>query len=163
MKTKTEARTQAFEKEAIDLIDKEIAELESGKNTIISGGYYRVEKPMSKDELISLRKKLGVSQVQLADLMLVSFRTIQSYEQGINKIPGLFARALRLACTNKVFYTIFANNLYSEETTINLHPEVIPETVKDAKEQIKGESQMISKFMDFYRHISSSRRMRKAV
>ncbi len=42
---------------------------------------------MRKEELKAIRKELGLTQSQLADLVGVSSRTIQSWEYGNQKVP----------------------------------------------------------------------------
>ena len=42
---------------------------------------------MNKSELAKIRHLLGKTQKQMAQLLGISIRTIQSFEQGLRKIP----------------------------------------------------------------------------
>lgn len=49
---------------------------------------------MKKEEFIEIRKKLHKTQKEIAHLLGVSKKTIESYEQGIRNIPANTARIL---------------------------------------------------------------------
>lgn len=49
---------------------------------------------MNREKFVSYRKRLGLTQKALAQLLVVSIRTIHSYEQGFRNIPGTIARQL---------------------------------------------------------------------
>ncbi len=42
---------------------------------------------MEKDDFLRIRKKLGKTQKELAELLGISIKTLHSYEQGWRKIP----------------------------------------------------------------------------
>ena len=48
--------------------------------------------PMDSQEFKRLRKKLGKNQRQMAELLAVSFKAVQSYEQGWRTVPPAVAR-----------------------------------------------------------------------
>jgi len=49
---------------------------------------------MKKEELLSIRKKLGKTQKQLAELLGTSLKAVHSYEQGWRKIPAHVERQM---------------------------------------------------------------------
>lgn len=51
---------------------------------------------MNKEDFIHFRKELGLTQNQLAQLLIVSVKAIRSYEQGWRTIPGNIERQLLL-------------------------------------------------------------------
>lgn len=55
---------------------------------------------MNKNDFSLLRKKLGKTQKQLAELLGISLKTIHSYEQGWRTIPGH---------AEKLLYFLFIN------------------------------------------------------
>jgi putative transcriptional regulator len=54
-------------------------------------------RPFSKDEIIELRRRLGVSQSGFAVLLNISPRTVQKWEQGENRPNGSSLRLLAIA------------------------------------------------------------------
>lgn len=51
---------------------------------------------MKKDEFAAIREELGLTQQELSHLLVVSIRSIQSYEQGWRKIAPAVERNLLL-------------------------------------------------------------------
>lgn len=49
---------------------------------------------MNKDEFSKLRKKFGKTQKEMAALLSVSKKTVESYEQGLRNIPSNVQRLL---------------------------------------------------------------------
>lgn len=49
---------------------------------------------MQKDEFIKIRKKLGKTQKEMASLLGVSKKAVESYEQGLRNIPGNVERII---------------------------------------------------------------------
>ena len=84
---------------------------------------------MTADELICLRKEVGLSREALARHLApeykVSFRTIESWEQGIRPIPDTWATILKSAL------------LHQDVLKIPLSPELRKKLVTRAKESGK--------------------------
>lgn len=92
--------------EAFEELEKDVK-----KNNLRGKSYkVRMSKPMDKDEFISIRKSLGLTQAQIAELLDISIKTIQTYEQGRIEPSGLVAKVLRLMHKNKIFKNIFTDN-----------------------------------------------------
>jgi transcriptional regulator with XRE-family HTH domain len=53
-------------------------------------------KAMDKDEFAIIRKKLGKTQKEMATLLGISNKTVESYEQGLRNIPVNVERILYL-------------------------------------------------------------------
>ena len=61
--------------------------------------------PMSKKEIVELRKKLKVSQSAFATLLNISTKTVQKWEQGENQPNGSSLKLLTIAKKNpKMLY-----------------------------------------------------------
>jgi putative transcriptional regulator len=61
--------------------------------------------PLSKEEIVKLRKKLKVSQSAFAVLLNISTKTVQKWEQGENKPNGSSLKLLTIAKKNpKMLY-----------------------------------------------------------
>lgn len=61
--------------------------------------------PMSKKEIVDLRKKLKVSQSAFAMLLNISTKTVQKWEQGENQPNGSSLKLLTIAKKNpKMLY-----------------------------------------------------------
>jgi DNA-binding transcriptional regulator YiaG len=76
----------------------------------------RFYEPMTAEEFSDARKSLDVSQSKLGQILDLSTRAIQSYEQGINPVPGVVAKILRLMKTNpNVFQAMIMNTPDSKE------------------------------------------------
>jgi DNA-binding transcriptional regulator YiaG len=58
---------------------------------------------MKKDEFSKIRKKLGKTQKEIAALLGVSVKTVESYEQGLRNIPMNIARL--------VYFLLFKLNM----------------------------------------------------
>jgi DNA-binding transcriptional regulator YiaG len=69
----------------------------------------RFTDEMKPLEFNYIRKKLGLSQKQLAALLSLSVSTVQAYEQGINPIQGLVAKIMRMIHDDSAFYKKFAS------------------------------------------------------
>lgn len=69
---------------------------------------------MTREEFISLRKKLSKTQKQMAELLGVSLKAVHSYEQGWRTVPGhverqmffLISRARKMGRMNKPCWTV---------------------------------------------------------
>ncbi|MFN2411674.1 MAG: helix-turn-helix domain-containing protein [Pyrinomonadaceae bacterium] len=57
----------------------------------------KAPKPLSKEEIIKLRKKLKVSQSAFALLLNISTKTVQKWEQGENRPNGSSLKLLTIA------------------------------------------------------------------
>ena len=49
---------------------------------------------MNKEEFVKIRKRLGKTQKEIAKLLGISYKTVESYEQGNRNIPKNAARLL---------------------------------------------------------------------
>ena len=49
---------------------------------------------MTRQEFVTIRKKLGKTQKQIAELLGVSVKAVHSYEQGLRKIPAHVERQI---------------------------------------------------------------------
>ncbi len=58
---------------------------------------------MKKDNFVRIRKKLEKTQKEMADLLGVSHKTVESYEQGLRNIPVNMERIL--------YYLLFKLNM----------------------------------------------------
>jgi len=116
-------------------------DLESG--TPLSGPSYKVRanKPMSKEEFSSIRKEMDLTQAQLAEILDVSIKTVQSYEQGRIDPPGLVAKILRLLRSNSSFKTIFQGDIglkdYSESAEL-MYAQPLGDTHEANEELVKA-------------------------
>lgn len=54
-------------------------------------------KPMKKREIIKLRRQLNLSQVLFADIMNVSVKTVQAWEQGLREPSDAALKLLTIA------------------------------------------------------------------
>ena len=106
-----EARIDFNEVSMEDAFEDLKRDLESGAP--LSGSAYKVRanKPMSKEEFSSIRKEMDLTQAQLAEILDISIKTVQSYEQGIIEPPGLVAKVLRLLRSNATFKAIFEGDI----------------------------------------------------
>ena len=57
----------------------------------------KAPKPLSKEEIVKLRKKLRVSQSAFAVLLNISTKTVQKWEQGENQPNGSSLKLLTIA------------------------------------------------------------------
>jgi putative transcriptional regulator len=57
----------------------------------------KAPKPLSKEEIVKLRKKLKVSQSAFALLLNISTKTVQKWEQGENQPNGSSLKLLTIA------------------------------------------------------------------
>lgn len=57
----------------------------------------KTPKPLSKEEIVKLRKKLRVSQSAFAMLLNISTKTVQKWEQGENRPNGSSLKLLAIA------------------------------------------------------------------
>ncbi|MGD9561148.1 MAG: helix-turn-helix domain-containing protein [Pyrinomonadaceae bacterium] len=65
----------------------------------------KVPKPLSKEEIVKLRKRLRVSQSAFAMLLNISTKTVQKWEQGENSPNGSSLKLLAIAKRDpKVLY-----------------------------------------------------------
>ena len=65
----------------------------------------KAPKPLSKEEIINIRKKLRVSQSGFAVLLNISPKTVQKWEQGENHPNGSSLKLLTIAKKNpKMLY-----------------------------------------------------------
>ncbi len=98
--------------EAFDDLKKD---LESGQPLSHPPYKVRAAKPMLKEEFASIRKRFDVTQAQLAEILDVSIKTVQAYEQGRADVPGLVAKVLRLMDHDTVFRGIFKGVMAKED------------------------------------------------
>lgn len=92
-------------------------DLESEEPLFLPAKKIRLSKEMTKEEFISIRKKLGLTQMQLAELLDISVKTVQTYEQGRVTPSGLVSKVLRLLKENKLFKQIFCENQINETSS----------------------------------------------
>lgn len=65
----------------------------------------KAPSPLSKEDIVKLRKKLRVSQSAFAVLLNISTKTVQKWEQGENKPNGSSLKLLSIAKKNpKMLY-----------------------------------------------------------
>ena len=65
----------------------------------------KAPKPLSKEEIVKLRKKLKVSQSAFAMLLNISTKAVQKWEQGENRPNGSSLKLLAIAKKNpKMLY-----------------------------------------------------------
>lgn len=65
------------------------ATFRSGKSTL------QKHEPMTRGELIELRRQMGLSQPKAAGLIFLNVETLRRYEQGRSPIPMVVALAIR--------------------------------------------------------------------
>lgn len=97
-------------------------DLESGVPLSGPACKVRANKPMSKEEFSLIRKEMDLTQAQLAEILDISIKTVQSYEQGRVEPPGLVVKVLRLLRSNATFKAIFQGDIdpksYSESAEL---------------------------------------------
>lgn len=65
----------------------------------------KTPKPLSREEIVAIRKKLRVSQSAFAVLLNISTKTVQKWEQGENSPNGSSLKLLAIAKKNpKMLY-----------------------------------------------------------
>jgi DNA-binding XRE family transcriptional regulator len=64
---------------------------------------------MKKEKFSKLRKKLGKTQKEMATLLSVSKKTVESYEQGLRNIPSNVQRLL--------YFLVFKLNMHKFDNT----------------------------------------------
>ena len=65
----------------------------------------KAPRPLSKEDIVKLRKKLRVSQSAFAVLLNISTKTVQKWEQGENQPNGSSLKLLTIAKKNpKMLY-----------------------------------------------------------
>lgn len=65
----------------------------------------KAPRPLSKEDIVKLRKKLRVSQSAFAVLLNISTKTVQKWEQGENQPNGSSLKLLTIARKNpKILY-----------------------------------------------------------
>ena len=65
----------------------------------------KAPRPLSKEDIVKLRKKLQVSQSAFAVLLNISTKTVQKWEQGENQPNGSSLKLLTIAKKNpKMLY-----------------------------------------------------------
>lgn len=65
----------------------------------------KAPRPLSKEDIVKLRKKLRVSQSAFALLLNISTKTVQKWEQGENQPNGSSLKLLTIAKKNpKMLY-----------------------------------------------------------
>jgi DNA-binding transcriptional regulator YiaG len=64
----------------------------------------KIDNTMDKEEFAFARKKLGLTQRKLSEILDLSIKAIQGYEQGQNPVPGLVAKTMRFMNSDKKFY-----------------------------------------------------------
>jgi DNA-binding transcriptional regulator YiaG len=102
-----------YEASREELVNELKRDMENGKPLANPSYTARAGKVMGKDEFSAIRKKLGMTQAQFAELLDLSIKTIQAYEQGRIEVPGLVAKVLRLASDDGVFQAIFKGEITS--------------------------------------------------
>lgn len=98
-----------------DLMAELKRDLEAGKPLTNAPYKVRASKPMDKNEFSDIRKFLSVTQAQLAEIIDVSIKTVQAYEQGRAEIPGLVLKVLRLMRQDTVFCSLFRGEMSTRE------------------------------------------------
>jgi transcriptional regulator with XRE-family HTH domain len=111
-------------------------DLKSGKPIQFKKTVVYLDNQMDKEEFGLARKRIHLTQKQLAKLFDLSIKTIQAYEQGKNVIPGLIAKNLRLMNSDNNFFskmigkiTPLAKQCPDENTQL---------TIKRLKEKLKS-------------------------
>lgn len=98
-----------------DLMAELKRDLEAGKPLTNAPHKVRASKPMGKEEFSAIRKDLTVTQAQLAEILDISIKTVQAYEQGRAEIPGLVSKVLRLMRQDSVYRGLFRGELSTVE------------------------------------------------
>jgi DNA-binding transcriptional regulator YiaG len=80
----------------------------------------RMSKPMSKEEFTKIRKELEFTQAQIAEVLDLSIKSIQAYEQGRIEPSGLVAKVMRLMHSNKSYKNIFCGENDKKESSTNV-------------------------------------------
>lgn len=99
------SRPPLFERLKSSLED--IALYAEGEKRLVETPFVVPEPPRSYSavEVVALRSKLGLSQAVLADLMHVSIKTIQGWEQGLRTPSGVASRLLQMIEEPEPFLT----------------------------------------------------------
>lgn len=66
---------------------------------------------MNKSDFSNIRKSLDLTQIELADVLCISIKTIQAYEQGRSNIPNLVSKTMQLMHQNIMFRGVFYSHL----------------------------------------------------
>jgi len=98
-----------------DLITELKKELEAGEPRYKLSYKARLSTLMSKDEFSTIRKELNVTQACLAEILDISVKSVQAYEQGRSEIPGLVAKVLRLMHKNSIFRSLFCGEISADD------------------------------------------------
>ena len=78
-----------------------------------------VEYPvMKREEFISIRSELCLTQSKFARVIGSTTRAVQSYEQGVAEVPGPVARMTRLMKSNAIFRAILLQDSLIGKTNI---------------------------------------------
>jgi DNA-binding transcriptional regulator YiaG len=105
----------AYDVSREDLMAELKRDLEAGK-PLASGAYkVRAYKMMDKEEFSEIRKELKVTQAHLAEILDISIKTVQAYEQGRAEVPGLVSKVLRLMRQDPVFQGLFRGEMTTGE------------------------------------------------
>jgi DNA-binding transcriptional regulator YiaG/mRNA-degrading endonuclease RelE of RelBE toxin-antitoxin system len=105
----------AYDVSREDLLAELKRDLENGTSLTKPAYKVRSSEPMGKDEFSSIRKEHNLTQAQLAEVLDISIKTVQAYEQGRAEIPGLVLKVLRLMRKYSVFSSIFCGEMSTEE------------------------------------------------
>lgn len=98
-----------------DLMAELKRDLDAGKPLANVAYTVRAAKPMDKEEFSYTRAELKLTQAQLAEVLDISIKTVQAYEQGIGNVPGLVAKIMRLMAADSVFKGIFIGEMTKED------------------------------------------------
>lgn len=78
---------------------------------------------MTKEEFVKIRKKLDKTQLEMSELINVSKKTIESYEQGLRNIPDNMSRI--------IYYLFFKLNMDKlDETELCWNKNKCPDSIK---------------------------------
>jgi DNA-binding transcriptional regulator YiaG len=104
------------------LMEELARDLESGRKLSGSCHTVRANKPMNKKEFSDIRGSLDLTQARLAEILDISIKSVQAYEQGRTDVPGLVAKVMRLMSSDSVFRSLFKGEMsegqYSEYATV---------------------------------------------
>ena len=120
-----------------DLMAELKHDLEAGKPLTNAPHKVRASKPMDKDEFSAIRKVLNVTQAHLAEILDISIKTVQAYEQGRAEIPGLVSKVLRLMRQNSVFRSLFRGEMPTGEYSNDVSMKSVSERNSAEESSIK--------------------------
>jgi len=102
----------------------------------ITGRYIKYH-PMPKEEFIEARKKLNLSQHEIAQVIGASVRAVQTYEQGIVEVPGPIARTMRLMKDNLIFRAIMLEDFMGDSSRITSFLKIAEKDIAVLRAKVK--------------------------